>query len=77
MDRNNESIRARILVPLVFALVVLLGTFLLSVYWLQRLHVHEAVKISVHNAEQLFKLQLGKDAEVLSSIECYFGGTLC
>ena len=67
MYRNNESIRARILVPLVFALVVLLGTSLLSVYWLQRLHVHEAVKNSVHNAEQLFQLQLEKDAEVLSS----------
>jgi signal transduction histidine kinase/DNA-binding response OmpR family regulator len=67
MDRNNESIRARILVPLVFALVVLLGTSLLGVYWLQRLQVEHTVKTSLESAQQLFQLQIKKDAEVLSS----------
>ena len=66
MESDNRGIRVRVLFPLAITVVVLLGTSILAAYWLQRLHLNVTVSSSIKGAQNLFKLQLSKDAEVLS-----------
>ncbi len=67
MNSKNEQIRARILIPLVVALVLLLGASLMSVFWLQRTQVYEAVRRALTSAQQLFQLELRKDSDLLTN----------
>lgn len=67
MSEKNKGIRARILIPLVIALALLLGTSLLGTFWRQETQIHDSIRRSLKSAQQLFQLELQKDSELLSN----------
>ena len=65
---DSEKISKRILVPLGFALVLLLVTSMVSIYWLQWQQINEDVRARLAGVQQMFQLSLTRDAELLNGL---------
>jgi len=65
MKTNNMT--KRILIPLGLTLLVLLMISIVSIYWLQRVHLDEKIVMHLEEVEQLFQMKLDEDAKVLES----------
>jgi|GEM_PF-891962 len=57
----------RILIPLGLTLLILLTVSIVSIYWLQRLHLNEEVERHLKEVEQLFHMKQDEEAKVLES----------
>jgi len=67
MKTNEKNLTKRILIPLGLTLVILLTISIVSIYWLQRLHLNEKLEKHLEEVEQLFQMKLDEDAKVLES----------
>ena len=67
MKINEQNITKRILIPLGLTLLILLTSSIISIYWLQRLHLNEEVEEHLKEVEQLFQMKLEEDAKLLES----------
>jgi serine phosphatase RsbU (regulator of sigma subunit)/PAS domain-containing protein len=67
MKTNEQNITKRILIPLGLTLLILLTTSIVSIYWLQRLHLNEEVEEHLKEVEQLFQMKLDEEAKALLS----------
>ncbi|HAI68304.1 MAG TPA: hypothetical protein DCM38_02580 [Gammaproteobacteria bacterium] len=56
-----------ILIPLGLTLLILLTVSIVSIYWLQRLHLNEEVEVHLKEVEQLFQMKQDEEAKVLES----------
>ncbi len=56
-----------ILIPLGLTLLILLTVSIVSIYWLQRLHLNEEVERHLKEVEQLFHMKQDEEAKVLES----------
>jgi class 3 adenylate cyclase/CheY-like chemotaxis protein/PAS domain-containing protein len=65
MESNN--ITKRILIPLSLTLLFLLTISIVSIYWLQRVHLNKEVEKRLEETEQLFQMKLDEEAKVLES----------
>jgi class 3 adenylate cyclase/CheY-like chemotaxis protein len=65
MESNN--ITKRILTPLSLTLLFLLTISIVSIYWLQRVHLNKEVEKRLEETEQLFQMKLDEEAKVLES----------
>ncbi|MDH4318143.1 MAG: PAS domain S-box protein, partial [Desulfobulbaceae bacterium] len=65
MEKRGEKIRARILIPLVVALLIMLSASLFSSYRLQQSHLDNDMRFRRSNLERLFNDLVDKEAETL------------
>jgi len=65
---DSEKISKSILVPLGFALLVLLGTSIVSIYWLQWRHINKGARARLAGVQQMFQVALDGDAELLNGL---------
>ena len=64
---NEESLTKRILIPLGLTLLILLTVSIVSIYWLQRLHLNEEAERHLKEVEHLFQMKQDEEAKVLES----------
>ena len=65
---NSEKISRRILVPLGFALLLLLAASIVSIYWLQWQQINQDVRTRLAGVQQMFQVGLTGDAELLNGL---------
>ena len=59
------SIKTRVLVPLTFALVIILYASTLTVYWLQKLDVKEQLARDLRSSQRYFRTELENDVALM------------
>ncbi len=67
-ETGSEKIRKRILVPLGFALLLLLVASIVSIYWLQWRHINKDARVRLAGVQQMFRVALEGDAELLNGL---------
>jgi signal transduction histidine kinase len=68
MQTNNRRIKVPVLIPLGLAILVLLASFILGAYLLERRNYIDRVRIKVEGAQLLFDRQLDEDARTISGL---------
>ena len=66
--KNSTKISKSILVPLGFALLLLLAASIGSIYWLQHRQIDEDVRARLAGVQQMFQVALDADAELLNGL---------
>ena len=67
MKTHKQVMTKRILIPLGLTLLLLLSISIASIYWLQHVHLNEEITHNLQEVEQLFKMKLDEEANVLES----------
>ncbi|RKY09992.1 MAG: hypothetical protein DRP66_00860 [Planctomycetota bacterium] len=68
MDQNKEKIKLRFIVPLGLAILVLLGTCVITLRRLHNHHINHEVQKSLNKVSRLFRMELEEDAGLLEGI---------